>query len=509
MKLPFVKNTKRNLAAGVLNQGVNLLFPFLNRTLFLWLLGPEFLGLNGLFRSVLGMLSLAEFGFGTAIVCSMYKPIADDDRKLVCAYLSFYRTVYRWIGTGVLAIGLCLMPFLRQLVHGDLPPGINLHLLYLIHLANSVLGYFVFAYRGPVLGAHHRNDISYHIHTVAQAVQYVTVFLVLLFTRNYYAYVGTTVFFTVATNLVVLYATVRLFPHVAPRGHLAAPARQRVMADVRSIILHKIGGFISNSADNIIISAFLGLTAVAVYGNYYYVVSNVAGLISILFVSAQSGLGNKIHTESTAHNFDLFIRLVRLSLVTGAWCAAVMAALYQPFIGVWTKHDPVLLRHALTPALMVLHFYVNLSRQALLAYKSAAGIWHQDRWKPIAAGAFNLALNLSFVLWLPEEYKLDGVIFSTTIAYLLIQLPWESHALFSAYFGHSRARSYWMVQARFAVFTALLVAATWGAARCVAADGIPGFLLRGGLAAAVAGALSAAVFRRDVRDAIALARKRT
>ena len=134
MKLDFIKNTKKGIVAGIIARVVALFFPFLNRTLFLMLLGPKYLGLNGLFASILGVLSLAELGFGTAIVCSMYKPIADDDRELVCSYLNFYRTIYRWIGTAIFLIGLCLMPFLRQLVHGNLPPDVDLHILYLLHL---------------------------------------------------------------------------------------------------------------------------------------------------------------------------------------------------------------------------------------------------------------------------------------------------------------------------------------------------------------------------------------
>ena len=52
VKLDFAKNTRRNMFANALGSGIKLLFPFLNRTLFLWLLGPKYLGLNGLFGSM-------------------------------------------------------------------------------------------------------------------------------------------------------------------------------------------------------------------------------------------------------------------------------------------------------------------------------------------------------------------------------------------------------------------------------------------------------------------------
>ena len=148
-------------------------------------MGAEYLGLNGLFTSILGVLALADLGFGTAVVCSMYKPVADDDRELVCAYLRFYRRVYRWVGTAIFVIGLCLLPFLRVLVKGDLPPELDLHVLYLIHLVNTAVGYFLFAYRGSVLNAYHRGDVMTNIHTFTSLAQYATVFLILFLTRNY------------------------------------------------------------------------------------------------------------------------------------------------------------------------------------------------------------------------------------------------------------------------------------------------------------------------------------
>ena len=363
MKLDFRKNVKRNMLANAASSGIRLLFPFLNRTLFLWLLGPEYLGLNGLFASVLGVLMLAELGFGTAVVCSMYTPVADDDRALLCAYLKFYRTVYRWVGTVIFFAGLALLPFLDRLVHGSVPPDVDLHVLYVIHLVNTAASYFLFAYRGSILGAHHRNDVVTNIRTAVSVAQYVAVFLILLATRNYYHYVLATVVFTVVQNVLLVKASRRLFPDVEPRGELPPALRRKVVSDVKSIFMHKLGGVITNSTDNLVISAFLGLVAVAAYGNYYYVVTSVGSLVAIVYSSVAGGFGNKIHTDSKEDNFRVMMRMGRVSMSATLFCASLMAALYQPFIAVWTKGDPALVRHALTPALMVVYFYIMQSRQ--------------------------------------------------------------------------------------------------------------------------------------------------
>ncbi len=494
MKLDFAKNTKRNILANFLGNGMKMLFPFLNRTLFLWLLGPEYLGLNGLFTSVLGVLMLAELGFGTAVVCSMYKPVADDDRELLCAYLGFYRKVYRCVGLAIFFVGLGLLPFIGKLVHGNVPADVDLHVLYLIHLVNTSASYFLFAYRGAVLGAHHRNDVITNIRTAVQIAQYVVVFLILLVTRNYYHYILATVVFTVLQNVLLVRASRRLFPDIEPRGVLPEDARRRVMSDVKSIFLHKVGGVIAYSMDNVIVSAFLGLVAVASYGNYYYVVTAVAGVASIFSLSMTGGFGNKIYTETKEQNFALFMRMERLTLLFSAWCAAMMAALYQPFMEMWTNGDPSLMRHMLTAVLMVFYFYMNQTRQMLLSFKSAAGLWRQDRWKPIVSGAVNLVANISFVVFLPDAYKLDGVIFSTILAFSIVEIPWETGVVFTNFFTSAEAGKYWRTQARFLLGAVVISAVAWLAARSVGLSGFAGLAVKGAVAGAVSTALAAVLY---------------
>ena len=511
VKLDFAKNVKRNMAANALSSGIRLIFPFLNRTLFLWLLSPSFLGLNGLFSSILGVLALAELGFGTAVVCSMYKPVADDDRELLCAYLKFYRTVYRCVGAAIFAIGLALLPFLDRLVHGTVPLGIDLHILYVIHLVNTAASYFLFAYRGVVLGAHHRNDVITNIRTAVSVAQYVAVFLILLVMRHfldqppatvYYCYVLATVVFTVAQNVLLVSASRRLFPDIEPRGSLPSAMRRHVMGDVKSIFMHKVGGVVTHSTDNLVISAFLGLVAVAAYGNYYYVVTSVSSLVGIFYSSMNGGFGNKIYTESKADNFRLLMRMNRLAMAAVLFCAAMMVALYQPFMLLWVKGNPDLVRHSLTPLLMVLYFYIMQSRQVLVSFKAAASLWSQDRWKPIVAGSVNLCTNILFVIFLPDAYKLDGVILSTILSFMFIQIPWETHIVFSEFFSRDEARLWWRSQISFALSAVALCAATCVAARLVPLSGVFGLAVKGVVAFVVSTGVVAVLFREDMMSIV-------
>jgi len=362
-----------------------------------------------------------------------------------------------------------------------------------------------------VLGAHHRNDVITNIRTAVSVAQYVAVFLILLVMRYfldqppamvYYCYVIATVVFTVVQNVLLVTASRRLFPDIEPRGVLPASLRRHVLSDVKSIFMHKVGGVVTHSTDNLVISAFLGLVAVAAYGNYYYVVTSVGSLVAIVYASMTGGFGNKIYTESKEENFKLLMRMNSLSMAVVIFCAAMMTALYQPFISVWVKDDPALVRHALTPVLMVLYFYVMQSRQVLMSFKSAASLWSQDRWKPIVAGAVNLGTNILFVVLLPDAYKLDGVIFSTIIGFAFIQIPWESHVMFTAFFSRAESRLWWRSQLRFALIAVALCAAAWWAAHLVPLSGIAGLVAKGVVAFVVSAGAVLAFFKGDVMSIV-------
>ena len=124
-----VNNATRNIIFGVILNLYQIFVPFIIRTAMIYLVGMQYLGLNGLFASVLSVLNLAELGVSTAMIYSMYKPVAVNDKTTLCALLKLYKTYYRIIGTVIGVIGLCLMPFISKLINGDVPADINIYIL--------------------------------------------------------------------------------------------------------------------------------------------------------------------------------------------------------------------------------------------------------------------------------------------------------------------------------------------------------------------------------------------
>ena len=142
------KNAMKTSAAGVAVNLIKILLGFGYRSLFLTILSETYLGINGLFTSILQVLSLAELGISTAIVYRFYEPISRDDVSRVGMLMNFFRRVYAAIAGIILALGLAVMPFLHLLIRSsaEVPPDVNLYVVYLLFLGNTLSSY-LFTYK--------------------------------------------------------------------------------------------------------------------------------------------------------------------------------------------------------------------------------------------------------------------------------------------------------------------------------------------------------------------------
>ena len=154
------KNAGRNMIFGGINNCVGIIFPFILRTIIIKVLGGEYLGLNSLYSSILQVISVTELGFSSAITANMYEPIAKKDVGRVSALLKLYRTIYRIIGYIVLGVGLCILPFLKHFINGKPPSGVNIYILFILYLLNTVISYMFYSYKVALLCAHQRSDLT-------------------------------------------------------------------------------------------------------------------------------------------------------------------------------------------------------------------------------------------------------------------------------------------------------------------------------------------------------------
>ena len=84
-------NTLYNFTSSIGGQFITILMHFVTRTAFIATLGKSYLGINGLFSNILTVLSLAEFGVGSAILFKLYEPISKEDHHRIAVLMKFYK----------------------------------------------------------------------------------------------------------------------------------------------------------------------------------------------------------------------------------------------------------------------------------------------------------------------------------------------------------------------------------------------------------------------------------
>lgn len=430
------QNAERNIVFAFLNKMVSLVLPFVTRTIVIYVLGAQVLGLNNLFTSVLSFLSLAELGLGTAIVHSMYKPIAEDDKTTICALLAYYRSLYRIIGMTILIIGTLLLPFLPHLIRGSAPEGINIYIVFYIYLLNTVLSYFLVGYKQCLLAAHQRSDITSKISIVANFVMRIAQIVILCIVQDYYVYAFLPIISTVTINVLNALITNKMYPEYKAEGKLEKKIINEIKKKISGLIGTKINAVVVHSADALVVSAFLGLTDSAKYSNYYYIINMLSGIIMTFHSSMTAGVGNSIVTENLDKNYKLFKKLSFINSWVVGWCCVCLVCLLQPFMTLWMGERMTYPR--MVEVCFVIYFFVYNIQRVVLMFKDAAGLWYEDRMRPYVAMIINVVLNITLV----NVIGVYGIILSSVVAFC-ISVPWANYTLFTYLFDKPAWKNIW------------------------------------------------------------------
>lgn len=436
---------------GLLNRFISLAMPFINRTVFIYILGAEYLGLNSLFASILQMLSLAELGVGGVIVYHMYEPIARNDRATICALLNLYRRIYRIIGSVILLVGLCLIPFLPQLIHGDVPDGANLYAVYGLYLINTVISYWFFIYKSSIPNAFQRADLVSNIATFVQIVQAAAQIAVVYFMQSYYAYLIVMPLATLLNNFLIAYVVGRYYPQFHCAGEVAPEIVHDIKIKVAGMMIHRVCGTTRNSLDSICLASFAGLVVTGIYNNYYYVIASVTSFFAIFSTAVVAGVGNSIVLYDTKKNYQDMRRINFLYMLLAGWSSVFLLLLYQPFMQIWVGED-MMLPFGMA-VLFMLYFYVLKMGDIRALFVDAAGLWWEQRWRAIAETLANLVLNIA----LGWYFGVWGIVAATLISLFCINFCWGSRIVFDCYFKNGKAGEYYRDHAIYFIVMSVVV----------------------------------------------------
>lgn len=441
----------RNILTAWTGQIFMVIFNFILRRIFVRYLDVSYLGINGLFSNILSLLSLAELGIGTAIVYSLYEPLAKEDWDKTALLMEFYRKAYCAIGVFILAAGLAVTPFLSFFVkeEKDIP---HLFAYYMLFVVDTAVSYF-YSYKASLIQADQKR---YIVTLYSQAVKFVLLCVsmaVLALWKNFGIYLCVQVVATLLENILISRKAEQMYPFLklSSKGKkIPKEEWNKIQKNTFSMICHKTGEILVNGTDNLLISKFVGIAAVGFYSNYMMIFNALTGILGHVFSSITAGVGNFAVTEQEQRKRKLFHQVYFMSFWIYGFCSVCIFCLCNDFIIVWVGESFTLDKFLVF--VMVMNYYLTGMRKPVLTFRDAFGLFWYDRYKALIEAGVNLIVSV----WLAKYFGMFGVLLGTTISTVSVCLWVEPWILFKYGMKQEKLQNYF---GKFGVYGMLTLAA--------------------------------------------------
>lgn len=431
--MPVTNSQKavKNIMISFGTQMILLILKFVVQTLFIVNLGQLYIGTNSLLTNIFTVFSFAELGLGTAIAFNLYRPIAEDNKAKISAYMRFYKHAYEIIGVAVAVAGLAFMPFIQTLIKGEVVEG--LPIIYLLFLLNIVFSYF-FTYKRTLLTAfqeEYKNQLNIFWFTVIQMTLQSVILIVF---KDFILYLVIQVICTFLSNFVISRLVDKEHPYLKDYQdeRITKTEFNVIKRNVLELLGAKIGSIVLSSTDNILISKFIGLAVVGQYANYLLITSSITFVVNKTISSVIASIGNMSIKNAKIDNIRTFYQAYFLNYLAAIVISSGLLTLLTPFIQAWAGKAYVMGFWILL--FTVLNYLINQMRQTINAFMFAYGTLQFQGVKSIIEALTNLVLSI--ILVTQTNFGVAGILLGTLLTNIFINSWFEAFQVFRLGFKH-------------------------------------------------------------------------
>ncbi len=381
------------------------------RKIFLDILGAELLGLNSLFSSVLGFLTLTELGIGTAINVYLYEALAKEDYEKASAYLEVLKKAYRLVCIVVITGGTLCIPLVLILIKGNYDTK-QIIIAYLLYILATIASY-LWAETKSLFVADQREYISIIVmgivYVLVSAIQIVFLFV----TKDYYLFLIFNILNNLISNLLIYCLAKKKYKYILKtKGKLNQEEKKGFGLKWKAVIVYKISAYLIQSCDNMVISVIFGTVMVAYYNNYVLILNMLYAVFATFSSSVVAGLGNMFYTEKhrmkqTVNKLCCIQHFIFSVTTVGLIC------LSDEFVEFVFGKESVLPVLFVVMLGLVYYFmgYFNLFE----TLRQSVGLYEKDQWYLLGTSILNIIISIA----LSYVFGMAGVVIGTLVCYLI------------------------------------------------------------------------------------------
>ena len=409
---------------------------FIVRTFFIKVLGKDVLGLDGLYTNILLVLSITELGISNAINFSLYKPLSQKDYDKVSVLMSFYKKIYRIIGFIIIVLGLLILPFLGKIIV-EAPNNLNIYIIFLLYLFDTANLYFI-SYKETLILADQNNYLLTRTNFVFYLLMYLLQIGGLIFFKSYILYIVIRIIVSLVQRFAINKFISQKYQMISFNSKKKVNDKDLkiIKTNVKGLVFHRVGNYVINGTDNIIISAFLNLATVGMYTNYLSITMMSNSLLASSYKAITASFGNLIAMEDKGMQEQVFQKINFAGHLLYGFVTIAFIVLINKFVEIWLGSDYLLSQITIT--VICINFYLDGMKQCIDSIKDAAGVYDQDKYVPILQAIVNIAVSLILV----KPLGVLGIVLGTCVSHIVLPVWNRPYIIYKHVFNTSPKNYY-------------------------------------------------------------------
>ena len=408
------RKTVLNVISDVLPQIVIIAIAIFKSKIFLNNLGDDNVGLYNYLNQIIAYLSLAELGLTSAVMYYLYNPIRGKNYLKIAQLVNGAKFTFKIIMIVIFVIGVIVAPFLPHLIKNLQFENIYVIEIFLIILVTNVLTYFSTPFIITFDAYQEKYKYIFWFQLLIILRNIISIILVLVF-KNLFLVVALECITSILQNVIIRFLYKKNFKMI-----LATKTTRKDLSflkKVKSLVPHRLGYIISQNIDIVIVTMSLGLSSVAIYTCYNYIVNCFNVLIGRVSSATLASIGDLIE-EKKEKSFNLFLEYNSLLNFFALLIVCPLFIVFNNFISIWYGEKYLL--STLCVLIFCLILYYNIIRINLTTFSSGDGLFKETLVCVWTEVIINLVLSIVLVRYIGILGLVLGTLISMVIGEFII-----------------------------------------------------------------------------------------
>ena len=369
---------------------------------------------NGYYQTINQIISyvfLAQAGFSDAVIYSLYKPFANNNKDDVNAIYGGARKIFKIIGLIILGI-ICLVTVgLYFFYHFEDGYQMSALICFFVISTSYLISYFG---RGQtylaVLSAAQEKYVYSLVFNSVKLLCDILIVLVAIKFRTLESIAIVILIMKILEEIICRIVVKKKYPEL----HETARKDTSMVKMTKDLAWTQVGYLVLNNIDALLLMGASGPVMVSIYTTYNFILRFLNEIASRVELSTVSSFGNVFAKKEEKRIYPLFKEFLMLFILIAFSMSMTFMLGIRGFVSVWVGKENYMLNY-ITIVLFTSTLFLNILYYPLVALINASGLFKDNKRHIFICATTNLLLSIILI----KPLGINGVLIGTILAFLL------------------------------------------------------------------------------------------